>query len=171
MSSMSPPLIHLVCGSTGAGKTTYARRLAEELGAVRFSIDEWMTALYWMDAPQPIDASWSMERVERCNALIWCSACEIARRGVACVLDLGLGSAQQRRRFLDLAFELGFAAQLHFIDLPAEERWRRVEARNQAGEGELPFAVTRDMFDFVESLFEAPDEEELWRAHGVRIVD
>ena len=38
---MPPPALHLVCGSTGAGKTTYAIALADRLCAVRFSIDEW----------------------------------------------------------------------------------------------------------------------------------
>ena len=63
--------IHLLCGSTGAGKTTYGRRLAEDLGAVRFSIDEWMSALFWMDAPDPFTPAWAMERVERSAAMIW----------------------------------------------------------------------------------------------------
>ena len=37
----------LIVGCTGAGKTTYARRLADEIGGIRFSIDEWMMALFW----------------------------------------------------------------------------------------------------------------------------
>ena len=32
--------VHLLCGKTGSGKTTFARRL-EQSGAMRFSIDEW----------------------------------------------------------------------------------------------------------------------------------
>ena len=43
---MSSSIIYLICGSTGAGKTTYAIRLSETVGAVRFSIDEWMAALF-----------------------------------------------------------------------------------------------------------------------------
>jgi predicted kinase len=39
---------HLVAGSTGAGKSTAAREIAERVGGVRFSMDEWMNALYWM---------------------------------------------------------------------------------------------------------------------------
>ena len=35
------PLLHMVCGGVGAGKTTYARKLADEIGGLRFSIDEW----------------------------------------------------------------------------------------------------------------------------------
>ena len=48
---MTHPMIYLICGSTGAGKTTYAIQLTAKVGAVRFSIDEWMKALFWMDAP------------------------------------------------------------------------------------------------------------------------
>lgn len=42
---MPRPLIHLVAGSTGAGKTTYARKLCAEIGALHFSIDQWMATL------------------------------------------------------------------------------------------------------------------------------
>lgn len=166
-------LIHLICGSTGAGKTTYARRLADELGAIRFSIDEWMSALFWMDAPQPIDASWSMERVERCNSQIWETAVALARRNVPSVLDLGFPTREQRRYFLSLAAKEGLSTQLHFLDVPADERWRRVNRRNQAGAAasQLPFQVTREMFDFVESLFETPGEEELGAGDVVHIAD
>lgn len=38
--------VHLLCGLPGAGKTTYAARLAAENSAVRFSLDEWMLRLY-----------------------------------------------------------------------------------------------------------------------------
>jgi predicted kinase len=42
---------HLIHGYLGAGKTTFARRLEEELPAIRFSHDEWMTNLYGDDPP------------------------------------------------------------------------------------------------------------------------
>ena len=32
----------LVCGPTGAGKTTYSLSISKEVGAIRFSIDPWM---------------------------------------------------------------------------------------------------------------------------------
>ena len=44
--------IHLICGSTGAGKTTYARELANNIGGIVFSIDEWMVSLFREDAPE-----------------------------------------------------------------------------------------------------------------------
>jgi predicted kinase len=161
-------LVHLICGSTGAGKSTYARKLTEELGAVRFSIDEWMTALYWMDSPQPIDADWAMQRVERCVAQIWATAREVAERGLPCVFDLGFSSHDMRKRFVDRAASDGFTSKLHFLDIAPDERWRRVEIRNQQG-GDLTFAVTRDMFDYVESLWQPPSDQEMAAHDGVRV--
>jgi predicted kinase len=169
---MQEHLVHLVCGSTGAGKTTYALQLSEQLGAVRFSIDEWMTGLFWMDTPQPLEAAWATERVERCYAQIWETASQVVARGVPCVLDLGFAQAKSRARFAGLAAGVGSSVQLHFIDVPLEERWRRVESRN-ARKGEtyqLRFDVTRAMFDYVESMWEPPTAEEMDACNGVRVT-
>ena len=104
---MPSPTVYLICGSTGAGKTTYAIRLSETEGAVRFSIDDWMTTLFWMDTAQPIDPGWAMERVKRCYRQIWATALQVADRGISCVLDLGFGQQSERSRFAGLAAESG----------------------------------------------------------------
>jgi predicted kinase len=164
-------MIHLVAGSTGAGKTSYALALAEQAQGVRFSIDEWMAALFWPDSPQPLDAGWTMARLERCHATIWSTARQVAERGVPCILDLGFTTAASRAEFAGWAREAGLAVRLHFLDVPADERWRRVEARN-AKKGEthqLGFAVTREMFDFVESLWEPPGPGEMAALDGVHV--
>jgi predicted kinase len=169
---MQPHLVHLICGSTGAGKTTYASQLSDRLGAVRFSIDEWMATLFWMDTPKPLDPAWSIERVERCLVQIWAVVLRVAAREVPCVLDIGFTQARSRARFAELARNAGLSVQLHFVDVPAQERWRRVEGRN-AAKGQtyqLAFDVTREMFDFVEALWEPPTEAEMLAHNGVRIT-
>jgi predicted kinase len=168
---MQRHLVHIICGSTGAGKTTYAIKLCDRIGAVRFSIDEWMTALFWMDSAEPIDPAWAMARVERCTTQIWDTALRVTARDVPCVLDLGFSNAQSRARIAKPAGNAGLSVQLHFIDVPAEERWRRVQARN-AEKGDtyqLQFDVTREMFDYVETLWEAPTEVEMLTCNGVRV--
>ncbi len=89
-------------------------------------------------------------------------------RGVAVILDLGFTTRASRERFVGLARAVGLMPRLHFVDVPANERWRRVEARNAAGSDQLAFAVDRAMFDYVEGLFEAPDAAEMAAADGVR---
>ena len=106
---MQRHLVHLICGSTGAGKTTYALQLSDRLGAVRFSIDDWMAALFWMDTPQPLHPAWSMERVERCLTQIWAVVLQIATRNVPCILDSGFGRAASRARFVKLATAAGLS--------------------------------------------------------------
>jgi predicted kinase len=170
---MTRHLIHLVCGSTGAGKTTYANRLSGEAGGVVFSIDQWMTALFWMDSPSPIQVEWSMERVRRCNDQIWTVAAQVAARGTPCILDLGFTRLKERSEITRLARAAGLAVQLHVLDVPVEERWRRVQSRN-AEKGEthqLQFAVTREMFDFVETLWEPPDDREMAACDGILVPD
>jgi predicted kinase len=167
----SAPL-HFLVGSTGAGKTTYALRFCQEAGAVRFSVGEWMSALFWMDSPQPLQPAWSMDRVRRCSDQIWDTAIQVAKLGAPCMLELGFGSRERRETYAALAHEAGLSVQFHLLDAPQEERRARVQRRNQALEGpraQLAFAVTREMFDFTETFWDPPTDEEIARYNGVRV--
>jgi predicted kinase len=169
MAKLPRPTIHLVAGSTGAGKTTYAIALADRERALRFSIDDWTSSLFWPDAPHPITYDWAMERIGRCEAMIWSLVLQAADHGLGAVLDLGFTRAEHRRKFADLAAAAGLPVFLHVLDVPAEERWARVEARN-AEQGEtFRMAVDRTMFDFVEGLWEPPDAAEMAALNGVRV--
>ena len=164
----SRPTIHLVCGSTGAGKTTFSMRLADEAGAIRLSIDEWMTALFEADRREQIEFAWMMERVNRCEAVMWNVAADAARRGVGSVIDCGFTRAEHRRKFANLAAEAGLPVVLHWLDVPVEERWRRVDRRNVERGETFRLEVTRPMFDFVEGLWEPPTPDEMAELNGER---
>ena len=166
---MTPPRFHLICGSTGAGKTTCARALADRLGGVHFSIDEWMVALFWADSPQPIEFAWTLARVHRCEAQIMAMAIQCARRGLPVVLDLGFTKADSRAKIAGLAADAGFSSQLHYVDTTVAERWRRVQERNRTRGDTFTLEVTRPMFDFIETLWEPPSETEMAAWDGVTI--
>jgi predicted kinase len=169
---MEGHLIHLICGGTGAGKSTYAAHLTANLDAIRFSIDEWMTALFWMDSKTPIEPNWAMERVSRCEDQIWVTALQVARRRIACVLDLGFSDRRQRAKFVGFASDAGLTVALHHLEVPMEERWRRVQARNdQRGETyQLTFDVTREMFEFMENIWETPSSDELRGCDQLKVI-
>ena len=150
----------MVAGSTGAGKSTFARELAARVGGVRFSIDEWMTRLFWMDSPEKKDFAWAMERIARCEEQIAAEALQLAAVGVDAVLDLGFTLREHREAWAERARAAGIGLELHVLDVPAEVRWERVCERNRGESTTYSFAVTREMFEFMEARWEIPDETE-----------
>ncbi len=162
------PTVHLICGSTGAGKTTYSLALADRLGALRFSIDEWMASLFMADAPPTPDLTWALERTARCEAQMWLLAEQLLARGSDVIFDVGLSKREHRDRFRARAAQMGVAARLHFLDVDVETRRARVHRRNAEKSASYSFEVSDAMFDFMEGWFERPSAEELG---GAEVVD
>ena len=151
----------MVCGRTGAGKTTYSLSLAEDIRAVRFSIDPWMQTLFAKDM-KSLDYAWMMERVQRCYEQIWQVSEQILALDGNVILDLGFTSKAQRAVFFERADKLGITAELHYLDAPKNIRKQRVEKRNLEKDPSLyAFEVTDMMFNFMEPRFEIPDQDEL----------
>lgn len=160
----------LVVGSTGAGKSTFARQLARQHGGVCFIIDEWMTRLYGPDRPDDAGYDWYAPRIERCTEGIFQVASDLAGVGVPAVLEIGLTDRAARQQFCERVQRAGLRLKLYALEAPAEVRWQRVVARNHERGPTFALTVTREMFDFVESLWEAPDDAELAAQGGERIV-
>lgn len=151
--------IHFIIGSTGAGKTTYARRLAEDERALPFSIDEWMRESFAPDLTRASFADMN-ERVERARRQIWDVATKARTLGVPSVFDTGLLTRSSRAQAREEAARRGCAVRFHYVAAPAETRWARIAARNEARDGGFAFEVTRPMFDFIETIWQAPDAAE-----------
>ncbi len=156
---MALPIVYLICGSTGSGKTTYSKKLVKEFRAINFSIDEWMKTLFWMDAPNPPTFEWAIERVSRCETLIWQQTKEASSLGYNVVLDLGFSEIKQRAKFYKLLKDAAISYELHFLDVPRDIRWERVSNRNNSLDNRS-INVSRENFDWMESYFEPPTEEE-----------
>ena len=119
----------LVCGPTGAGKTTYSISLSDEIGAIRFSIDQWMQTLFAKDMTS-LDYAWMMDRVGRCYEQIWDVSAQILASKGNVVLDLGFTTKAQRAIFFDRAGHMDLSPEVHYLDAPRDVRKKRVEKRN-----------------------------------------
>jgi len=156
-----PATLHLIFGPCGAGKTTYAHALARREGAVAFVLDEWGARLFGPDVQGPLDFGWMLERLGRCNALIWSTALAVLGAGTSVVLDLGLMRREHRERIRKLGEEAGCPMQWHFVDAPLEVRRARVARRNEAKGETFVREVPPEMFAMLEAIYEAPGPAEL----------
>lgn len=154
--------IYMISGGVGAGKSTYAKELCDEHGAVHLSIDEWNLTLFGADFPSTPDYEWSMERLHRIFTQMKNLTLQITERGLPVVLDLGFLSRSDRKVFVDWCVAKGLPTEVHFLDVPKQTRWMRVQQRNASLPKDSPqnFFVTRELFDFCETLLETPTEDE-----------
>jgi predicted kinase len=158
----SMPTAHLICGSTGAGKTRYAMALAERTKGVLLSMDEWMSVLFIPDRPNPPNLEWAIERTERCERQMWAVARQVIARGIDVVLDWGLSRVLERDRVRTWVAQAAAESKLHYLDVGRDTRLRRVLERNRDRSVPHAFELTEAMFDQIESWFESPTEDELY---------
>jgi predicted kinase len=83
---------------------------------------------------------------------------------------LGFTKAAHRQKFAKLAVDAQIPVVLHVLDVPVEERWTRVEARNASKGETYAMEVDRAMFDFVETMWELPDAAEMAALNGRLVV-
>lgn len=140
----------LVCGLPGAGKTTLARRLESDLGAVRLDGDEWLAQLglsLWDDRRAGLEAAF------------WDLAQRLLRLGVSVVLESGFWARAERDEMRTGARALGAAVELHYLDVADDQLWRRVDERNRAEGWEQP--ISREHLKRWAEMFERPTPREL----------
>ena len=97
---------------------------------------------------------------EKVEHQLWSLAQEILRLGLSVVLDFGLWARVERDEMRSAARALGAGVELHFLDVPTDELWRRIEARNSEPHwADQP--ISRAHLDEWSAIFQAPDDTEL----------
>jgi predicted kinase len=119
---------------------------------VRLTKDEWLTAL----GSSPWDTP-TREKIER---ELWRLAQEILGLGLSVVLDFGLWARSERDEMRSAARSIGVAVELHFLDVPPDELWRRIEARNSQPPWDS-YPIRRSDLDGWLAIFQPPDSAEL----------
>ncbi|SHK73277.1 Predicted kinase [Maribacter aquivivus] len=154
-------MLHLIVGNTGSGKTTYSNELKKKTKGVLFSIDTWNNTLFLPDKKETDGLEWFLERIERAESLILNIVTQLEESHTDAILDLGLSKYEHREKFRAFAATHGYTIQLHFLDLSKDTRWQRVQQRNTEKGATFEFEVSKENFDFMETWFEKPTENEL----------
>lgn len=152
------PRIILLCGKLCAGKTTYARRIAPEIGAVILSVDEIMLSLFGQHLGDDHDriATLTRDYLSR-------KSLEILESGIPVILDWGFWTRADRATTRDFYESRGIPCELHYIDVP-DDRWRaHIAARNAEVEANptAAYYVDENLLKKLEGRFEVPDDDEV----------
>ena len=149
---MTEARLILTCGLPGAGKTALATQLAADRSAVRLTKDEWLWALG--------STPWDEPTREKVEHELWRLAQEILSLGLSVVVDFGLWARSERDEMRSAARGLGVDVELHYLDVPTDELWRRIEARNSKPPWDR-YPIRRADLDGWRRVFQAPDAAEL----------
>ncbi len=127
------PTAYLLHGYIGAGKTTFAKKLEQEIGAVRFTHDDWMVKLYG-DNPSPEMFAEYCSRVSDVMEQMWS---QFLHHKIDVILDCGFWSRESRDQIRQKFSDMNIDHVLFHLTCDDEMALKRVRARNETSEKTL----------------------------------
>lgn len=151
------PVVHVLCGFIGAGKTTFAKKLEATTGAVRITKDEWLIRLIGNDPT--IDGYEEYDR--RVCGLSRDVAFDLLAKGVDVILDEGFWEREQRDALRRRIEATGAEGILYYLDTPIETIRERVVGRNNHPAKDS-FMISREMLDSYLGSWQPPEDDEAY---------
>ena len=155
--------LHLMVGLPCSGKTTLARQLETKYSALRLTTDEWHIKLFGPDFGDNMteaDEAKHGFRHDCVEALMWEVAARVLVLGIDVILDFGCWVRSQRDELRSKARNLGADFKIHFVDVPEEVLFERLQARNDV-RAEGTFLIPEVKLKEWIQIFEPPSSEEL----------
>ncbi len=138
-------------GLPGSGKTTCSKKLVQELGIARFSLDEEYSKLGGdLNSPK-----WNEEIALEANELIKSHIKELVGLNESVILDFCPWREAERSLYRDYIESIGAECRVYYFDVPIEELNRRLEIRNTSP-GSDNHVITSDMLDDFAKRFDQP---------------
>jgi predicted kinase len=149
------PVVYVICGFIGAGKTTFAKNLEKKTGAVRITKDEWLIRLIGNDPTVEGFEEWD----HRICGLSRDVAFDLVEKGIDVILDEGFWEREQRDKIRQRIDAMGAREALYYLDTPVETIRERVAGRNNNLTKDS-FSISREMLDHYLTYWQPLGEDE-----------
>ncbi len=153
--TLANPTIYLLCGRIGSGKTSFAKRLERDTGAVRFTHDEWVSRAYGSCPPEADYA----DIAARINSEIWDAAIGRATLGQDSILDYGFWTRDSRDLARERVARAGAVARCYYLRCPVSVARTRTLKRSAAPPPDSLW-IDAAAFQKLNALFEPPQDDE-----------
>lgn len=148
---MNKPKLIIVQGFIGAGKTTYSKKLSEDLSAVRLNGDEYCEAHF---TTEELEADWDKCFSQAITSL-WCEAEQTLKGGHDVILDFGFWDRKSRDYARSMAYQWNVEFEHIYLDTPDNVLLERLSKRSGAiAENNIK------NFDKLKTGFEQPADDE-----------
>jgi predicted kinase len=151
------PLVIMMCGVAGSGKTTLAQQL-EKQGFVRLSIDEeiWATnGRYGIDYPvQNYEKYKEIAERKLRNQLV-----ELVQDKRQVVIDFSFWQRSRRNQYKQIIEEAGGEWKLFYLKVHPNDLRERLKLRSQRFDANAAFTITEQILTDYLIGFEVPEGE------------
>ncbi|GLX70529.1 hypothetical protein MU1_48750 [Paenibacillus glycanilyticus] len=151
------PLVVLMCGIAGSGKTTFSQKM-EEYGYIRLSIDEevWsVNGRYGID--YPIDKY--RENLNKAHISLHNKIVQFIQDKKRVVVDSSFWSKSERNKYKRIIENAEGEWKLIYLKVQPDELRKRLKIRSQRFDANAPFTITEELFSTFLNGFEEPRDE------------
>ncbi len=149
------PTAYILCGFIGSGKTTFAKKLEKDTGAVRITKDEWMVKIF---GNTPVKDKFH-EYDGKVTVLSREIALQFLRHGVDIILDEGFWVKSQRDEIKKSIEKIGASAVLYYVQCPMDVMKKRTLERSRNPD-KNSFEISEKMFDNYVKFWDPPHIDE-----------
>jgi predicted kinase len=150
------PIAYIICGFIGSGKTTFARKLEKETGAIRITKDEWIIKIFG----NKITSDKNFERFDNnITELTRDFALKILKAGKDVIIDEGFWVKSQRDDIKKKILQVGAKPIFYYVECSIEKMKARVINRSKSLTTDS-FEINEEMFDKYLKYWEPPTKEE-----------
>lgn len=153
-------VVYMLCGLTGSGKTTYAKKLQKaNPNLIRLSVDEIIFdqyGRYGEDYPEEKYFEYYEPAVKELdNQLI-----EHLKNGKSVIIDTGFWTKAERDRYKKLIEEYSVEWKLVYFKTDPEVLFKRLNKRNKRADANALKVTEEALGDFIKRFEEPSDEGE-----------